>query len=548
MSQQLRMKRRQTGRIRNLLLHGPAAPSKWLTLTAACLGLMMLMIDTFVVNVAFPAIGRNLHAGLTTAEWTVSGYVLVVGVFPIATGRLGDLFGRRRIYLAGLLLFVAASIACGASQGIVELVAFRVLQGLGAAAMFPGTLSIVTQAFPPEQRGLAIGVWGGVSGLGLIAGPILGGLLVHGDSWRWIFFVNVPVGIIAIVMAFLCVRESRDETAPQSVDWAGLGLLSGALFLILFGVTRANDAGWASPATVGCLLTGAMLLPLFIAVERRTRFPLVDLALFRNGTFVMAGVSVFLFNAAVFGSQPYVSLFMQNYWGFSPLEGGLAFVPATALVALLTPVSGISGQRLGPQLRLITIAGSLLVVTSAILILRLNTHSSYAGVLLPAFVLRGIGIGLFTSATSLAVMSAMPASKAGLASGTLTMTRNVGTALGVAVLGAVFLHQVHAALQQNLAATDPAQVARITAAATHFVPAGQGQTLMVARQAIVAGFVRTAAVAALLCALAAGAAFFIRHRLAPASVALREVSSIELKLPAIGPDATIPTEAAVAVT
>lgn len=183
---------RQTPGLYQLLTHGPLSPSKWLTLVAACLGLMMLMIDTFVVNVAFPAIGRNLHASLGSAGWTVSGYVLVVGVFPVATGRLGDLFGRRRVYLVGLLVFVGASIACGASRGIGELIAFRVVQGLGAAAMFPGTLSIVTQAFPARQRGLAIGVWGGVSGLGLIAGPILGGLLVRGDNWRWISTSTCP--------------------------------------------------------------------------------------------------------------------------------------------------------------------------------------------------------------------------------------------------------------------------------------------------------------------------------------------------------------------
>ena len=498
------------------LLRPPAAPSKWRTLIAACMGLGMLMVDTFVVNVAFPAIGRDLGADLATAEWTVSGYVLVVGVLPIAMGRLGDIFGRRKLYLAGLLVFILASVACGAARSIHELVAFRVLQGVGAATMMPGTLAIITQAFPPQQRGLAIGIWSGVSGLGLIAGPILGGLLVRGDDWRWIFLVNAPLGLLALALAVRFVPESRDESAPRSVDWLGLALLSGALFLVMIGLTRANEAGWTAPATLACFAVGFALFPAFIAVERRVRVPLVDLSLFRSLTFVMACLSAALFSAAVFGSQPYLSLFMQNYWGFSPLEGGLAFVPATALVALLMPVSGIMGQRLGPRLRLIVIGGSLAVVASALYLLRLDTDSTYLDPLLPAFLIRGAGIGLVMSATSLAVMSAVPLARSGFASGTLTMSRNVGTALGVTLLGAVYLHHVDTEMPRRLAEGPPAQAAQVTAAAGHFVPAGEGETRLVAEQVIVDAFIRTAIAASVLCGIAAVAAFFIRHR-APAA-------------------------------
>jgi MFS transporter, DHA2 family, methylenomycin A resistance protein len=488
-----------------------ATPNKWLTLVAACLGLGMLMIDTFVVNVAFPAIGRDLDASLSMTEWTVSAYVLVVGVFPIAMGRFGDIFGRKRVYLSGLALFVLASVLCGTAQNIEQLIAFRVLQGLGAATMFPGTLSIITNAFPPEQRGLAIGIWGGVSGLGLIAGPILGGLLVQGDNWRWIFFVNLPVGLIALLMAALFVPESRDESAPRSVDWIGLTLLSSGLFALMFGITQGNEAGWGSPLILGCWTVAAALLAGFVVAERRIRYPLVDLTLFRSVTFVMACVSAFLFSAAVFGSQPYVSLFMQNYWGFTPLESGLAFIPATALVALLMPVSGIIGQRLGSHLRLIIIAGSLAVVVSALYLLRLDTESGYLDGLLPAFLIRGFGIGLVMSATSLAVMSAVPRAKAGLASGTQTMARNIGTAMGVAIFGAIFLNHIHGDLPVRLADAPPAQAAQITAAAEHFVPAGDGATRQAAEEAIVDGFVAIALVTVFIAALATGAAFFIRH-------------------------------------
>ncbi len=471
--------------------------SKWLTLLAVCLGLMMLMIDTFVVNIAFPAIGRGLRASLSEAEWTVSGYVLVMGVLPIAMGRLGDLYGRRRLYLLGLVLFIGSSIACGLSQSIGELILFRVTQGAGAAIMTPLTLSIVTHAFPAAQRGLAIGIWGGVSGLGLIAGPILGGLLVRGDNWRWIFFINVPVGLLALALALLFVPESRDEGAERGVDWAGLALLSSALFLIVYGLTRANDLGWGSPVILGSLVGGAVLLPAFVTLEWRIRRPLIDLTLFRSGTFVMACLAAFLFNAAVFGSQPYSSLLLQNTWGFSPLEAGFAFVPATALVALITPFSGILGQRLGGRLRLVMMTGSLLVVVSALYMLRLDLHSGYADTFLPAFVIRGAGIGLFIAATSLAVMSAVPVAKSGLASGTLTMARQIGTSLGVALLGGVYLHHVDGALGGTSPGATRQQAAALRGAA---------------QQAIIDGFVGISLVMALLGMAAALAALFIRHR------------------------------------
>ena len=494
----------------------PATPSKWLTLIAACLGLGMLMVDMFVVNVALPAIGRDLQATLSAIAWIVSGYVLVIGVLPVAMGRLGDIFGRRRIYLAGLVTFILASIACGMAYSIATLVVFRVLQGVGAATMMPGTLAIITQAFPPQQRGLAIGIWGGVSGLGLIAGPLLGGLLVSGDSWRWIFFVNVPMGAVALALTLLFVPESRDESVPRTVDWPGLVLLSGAVFLLLFGVTQAQTAGWTSPRLLTYFGASSAALIAFVVIERRTHAPLVDLTLFRNGTFVMACLCSLLFSAAVFGSQPYISLFMQNYWGFSPLQGGLAFLPATVLVALMMPVSGLLGQQLGPRLRLAIIAGSLAVVASALYLLRLDTSSTYANGFLPSFLLRGLGIGTVITTTSFAVMSAVPVGKSGLASGMLTMARQVGTALGIAVFGTVYLRHVHEELPQQLSALSHTQVAQLTTAAAHFQPIGAGEIQRIAQTVIVSGFVRTALAAAILCGLAAVAAGFIRHRLAVA--------------------------------
>ena len=496
------------------MLRAPTAPSKWLTLIATCLGLGMLMIDTFVVNVAFPAIGRDLNASLSTAEWTVTGYVLVSGIFPVAMGRVGDIFGRRRVYISGLVLFILASAACGMAPSIEVLVVARVFQGVGAATMMPGTLSIITQAFPPQQRGLAIGIWGGVSGLGLIAGPILGGLLVRGDEWRWIFWVNIPVGIVGLILAALFIPESRDEKAPRYLDWRGLATLSTALFLLLFGLNRANEEGWTSPIILGCFAIGALMLPAFVMVERRVKAPLVDLSLFRTPSFVIACLSAGLFSMAVFGSQPFTSLFMQNHLGFSPLRGGLGFVPATALVAILMPVSGILGQKLGHRMRYIIIAGSMSVGISFLYLLRLDTESHYLDGLLLPFIFRGLGIGLVMSATSYAVVSAMPMAKSGLASGTLTMARNIGTSAGVAIFGAVFLHSVDNNLPSDLEAAGvaPARAEQVTAAARHFVATGSGEEQAIAEDGVVNGFLALSVAGLGIVTLATVSAFFIKYR------------------------------------
>ena len=492
---------------------GSRGSNKWLVLIAACLGLGMLMIDTFIVNVAFPAIGRDLDASLGEAQWTVSGYVLATAVLPIASGRMGDIFGRRRVYVSGLVIFMAASLACGLAQSIEQLIVCRVRQGVGGATMMPGTLSIITQAFPPHQRGLAIGIWGGVSGLGLIAGPILGGLLVTGDEWRWIFLVNLPVGAVALLLALLFVPESRDEAAPRSVDWAGVVTLAGGLLGIMFALTQGNDEGWTSAIVLGSVAAGVALLGLFVAIERRVRFPLIDLTLFRNPTFVVASLSAGLFSAAVFGSQPFTSLYWQNFMGYTPLEGGLAFLPATFLVAALMPVSGIVGQKLGHRLRFIIMGGSLSVAVSFVYLLGLDVTSGYVDGFLPALLLRGLGIGLVMSASSYAVVSSMPLAKSGLASGTLTMARNIGTSMGVALFGAIYLSSVGASLDEQLPAGTPAgERAEVEEAASHLVPAGTGDVREASEQSIVDGYVQIAFWGAAVAALATLSAVFIRVR------------------------------------
>jgi len=264
---------------------GKRIPSKWLTLMAACFGLLMRYIDLFIVNVALPTIPHEFCAPLGTVSWTVSGYVLMIGVLPMGIGRLGDLWEQRVLYLAGVALFSIASLLCGLAFSLTALIVFRVIQGIGAAIMTPGTLAII-RAFPPRQHGLAIGLYGGISGLDLIADPVLGGLLVQGENRRPVFLVNVPLGVAALVMALLFVPQSREARDPAPVDWPGLTLLSGSLLCLLFGFTRTGDEGWTNTVVIGTCLLGIVLLVLFALTERRVRWPLVDLALFRNRPFV----------------------------------------------------------------------------------------------------------------------------------------------------------------------------------------------------------------------------------------------------------------------
>jgi len=485
---------------------GKRTPSRWLTLIAACFGLLMLYIDLFIVNVALPTIGHDFHAPLSTVSWTISGYVLMIGVLPMGMGRLGDLWGQRALYLAGLALFSIASLACGLTPSITALIVFRVIQGIGAAVMTPGTLAIIIRAFPPRQHGLAIGIYGGISGLGLIAGPVLGGLLVQGESWRWIFFVNVPLGVVALIMAVLFVPESREATDSMPVDWLGLLFLSSGLLFLLFGFTRAGDVGWTNDVVIWSCLAGIVILTLFVITERQVRWPLIDLALFRNPPFVMGCLSFFLFSAALFGSQPYWSLFMQNTWGFSPLQGGLAFLPATGLIALFTPLTGLIAQWAGPRryafliLSVLTIGLSFLYV-----VFTLTPQSNYVGGLLPTFLARGLAIPIFSSCATLAVVSAVSIKQAGLASGTLGMARNIGTAFGVAVLSQVYLFHINTTL--------PVSLTTSRAAADQFLITGEGARRMLVEGAILQGFKLTALACFVLCVMAAFLAFFTRTRL-----------------------------------
>src|SRR3954453_23847638 len=320
---------------------------KWWTLAAVAVGLFMIMLDNTVVNVALPSIQQDLHVGTSELEWVVNAYALTFGVLLLTGGKLADLFGRRAIFIVGLVIFTGASLWCGLAGGATSLTAARTVQGVGAALMNPATLSIISATFPPRQRGMAIGIWAGVSALALAIGPLVGGLLTEHASWNWIFFVNIPVGAAGIVASFLFIDESRDTRAHQRLDIAGLATAALGLFALTYGLIEANTYGWTSPRILGAFVVAIVMLAAFVLIERHGREPMLDLSLFRNLTYTGANIVMLLVALAMFGVFFFVSLYMQNILGYSAVQTGAAFLPMTLLIVLVAPVTGRLSDRQG---------------------------------------------------------------------------------------------------------------------------------------------------------------------------------------------------------
>jgi EmrB/QacA subfamily drug resistance transporter len=449
--------------------------SKWWTLAAMCFALFMLMLDNTVVNVALPSIQRDLHASLSALQWTVSAYTLTLAVLMVTGGRLGDIFGRRKMFLFGVVVFGISSAVVGISLNDAVLVAFRAMQGVGAAFMMPATLSIITQAFPAHQRGTAIGTWAGVSALALAIGPVFGGFLTQDVSWRAIFFINPPIAVGAIAVTLFATKESRDETVDRTVDYAGIVTLTVGLTALILALIEGNNWHWGSPAITSLFLVAAFSLTAFVMVERRVRAPIVNFTFFRSRTFVGANLVGFFLTFAMFAQFFFLTLYMQNVLRFTPLEAGLRFVPATALVIVAGPVSGRLADRIGPRplmvLGLLIISGALLIQS------RLTIHTGY-GLLLPGFIMMGLGMGLVISPMSTAGMNAVDRTKAGVAAGTLSMNRMIGGTFGVAVIGALVTAIGKSQIEQHLSQLSaPARTSIVNslgggAVALHHAPAG----------------------------------------------------------------------------
>jgi len=408
--------------------------SRWWTLGAMCFALFMLMLDNTVVNVALPSIQRDLHASLASLEWTVNAYTLTLAVLLVTGGRLGDIFGRRRMFLFGVVVFALSSLAIGFAPSDGFLVIFRAVQGVGAAFMMPATLSIITQAFPPEQRGTAIGTWAGVSALALAIGPVVGGFLTEYVSWRAIFFINPPIAIVAVAVTLFATRESRDETVDKTVDYAGIGAVTIGLTALVLALVEGNSWHWGSARVISLLIVAAVALVGFVLIERRVKAPIVNFAFFRSRTFLGANLVAFLISFAMFAQFFFLTLYMQNILHYSPLQAGVRFLPSTIVIIIMGPLAGRLTDRVGSR-PLMTLG--LVIVAAALAIQsRLTVHSGY-GLLLPGFVLMGLGMGMVMSPMSTAAMNSVDRTKAGAASGLLSMIRMVGSTFGVAVMGAL---------------------------------------------------------------------------------------------------------------
>jgi EmrB/QacA subfamily drug resistance transporter len=411
------------------------------------------------VNVALPSIQRGLHASTSGLEWTVNAYTLAFAVLLVTGGRLGDIFGRRRTFLIGVIIFGASSLFIGFSQSEAWLVSGRAVQGFGAAFMMPATLSIIANAFPPQERGRAIGTWAGVSAMALAIGPVVGGFLVENVSWQSIFFLNVPVAVIAVAVTLSATRESRDETSTHHIDFPGVITVTVGLASLVLALVEGNAWGWGSASIIGLLAAAVLGLVGFAVAETRVPEPMVDFGFFRSRSFLGANLVAFIVSFAMLATFFFLALYLQNVRGYSPLQAGVRFLPSTAVIIVMGPLAGRLTDRIGPKPLM---AGGLVAVAGSLFWQGHLAPNTNYGFLAGAFVLLGIGMGLVMSPMSTAAMNAVDQAKAGVASGILTMSRMVGGTFGVAVMGALIAALGRSRIDQLLPALPAAKRQALT--------------------------------------------------------------------------------------
>jgi EmrB/QacA subfamily drug resistance transporter len=398
----------------------------------------MLLVDITIVNVALPSVQRQLHASLTGLQWVVDAYAVSLAALILTAGALADRFGRRLVFAAGVVVFTVASLLCGVAWNVAALDVARALQGIGGAALFATALALIGAEYEGPARMNAIAVWGSTIGLAVAAGPLLGGVITDSLSWRWIFFVNIPVGAFAVAVAVTRLRESRDPAA-QSTDVAGLVSFSSALFLIVLALLRGNDAGWSSGQTLATLIGGLALLAVFLVLELRQKRPMLDVSLFRRPAFLGVQLATFCLGAGMFALFPFFSIYLQDIDGYSPLGAGLRFLPITAFVFLVPLVTRKRAAQVPPW---VLLALSLAVAAVGLALLELISVGSSWTVLLPGFIVMGLGIGLANPTIAGAALRVVDPTRTGMASGISNTCRVGGLAMGVAALGATLQQRV----------------------------------------------------------------------------------------------------------
>ena len=417
-----------------MIASGTSGQRRGWTLALASLGAFMSALDVVVVSTALPTLRDQFGASLSDLEWTINAYSLVFGCLMLTGAALGDRFGRRRMYVAGLLIFVLGSALAALAPSAGLLIAARAVQGAGAAVLVPLTLTLISDAFPVEQRGTAIGIWGGVTGLGVAAGPVVGGAIVQGISWHWIFWVNVPIGIVVAALSAVRLRESRGPR--PHLDLVGIVLVGAGLFALTWAPVRAPDYGWGSFQVVGSLAAGAVLMAGFVAWERRARYPMLPLAYFRRRAFSTANSVIFFQFISLIGSLFFITQLFQIGLGYSPLAAGLRILVWMATPMLVAPVAGALADRIGN--RPFMLAG-LALQASGLGWLAAATHPGVSyGTLVAPLIVAGVGISMCFPTVANAVTASVPAADVGVAAGTNNALNALGGVFGVAILAAVF--------------------------------------------------------------------------------------------------------------
>src|SRR3954471_15280036 len=443
---------------------------KWWTLGAVCLGTFMLLLDITIVNVALPSIQQDLHSTFSDLQWVIDAYALTLAALLLTGGALADMYGRRKLYLLGLVLFILASVLCGVAQSPLMLEVSRGLQGVGGAIMFAVSLALLATAFRGRERGTAFGIWGAVTGIAVAIGPLLGGALVSGISWRWIFFVNVPIGAVALALTALRVSESRDENARRP-DWPGFVFFTAALSLLIYALIDSGRTSFTDTTVVVCFSAAAVLLVAFIVTERLSQHPMFDLGLFRLPTFSGGAVAAFGISASIFSMFLYLTIYLQDVLGYSAFETGLRLVVASGAIFVVAAPAGRLTSHV--PIRLLIGPGLLLVGGGLLWMRGLDASSSWTH-LVPGLIMSGVGVGFITPPLASTAVGVVQPQRAGMASGINSTFRQIGIATGIALLGTLFTtrlgHAVAAAVHAHPVGISAAQI-------TDALQNGQAETL-----------------------------------------------------------------------
>ncbi len=483
---------------------------KWWTLVLITIATFMLLLDITVVNVALPDIQRELHASLSSLQWVVDAYSLMLAAFLLTAGSLGDRLGRRRVFSLGFGIFTLASFLCGIAGDPTLLNLARGLQGIGGAGMFATSLALIGQEFHGKDRATAFGVWGATIGGAVAIGPLVGGVITEHLGWEWIFFVNVPIGAVAIALTEMKLVNVAAQD-PQRIDLPGLAAFSGGLFLLIFGLIRGNPEGWGSGVIVGALSGAVLLLLTFVAIEARSAHPMLDLTLFRKPAFNGVSAVAFGLSAGMFALFLYLTIYMQGVLDFSPLETGLHFLPLTVLSFIASPIAGSLSHKI--PIRVLLGAGLCMVGIGLFLMHGLTADSPVSDLLL-GFLIAGVGIGTANPGIGQAAIAVVPVEKAGMGSGINTTFRQVGIATGVASLGAIFQSRVDSKLAEVLP-NKPQGLGEIVSsggsrAAGLVAPPGRhAEFVQAAKVAFVSGFNEILLIGAILSFVVAGLGFFL---------------------------------------